>query len=58
MAADTSEAAVLCMLDQSAAFDTFDHEVLLTKLQQMFGYNGAVLNWLKSVFLHGHPVMY
>ena len=31
------------MIDLTAAFDTVDHDVLLSKLQQMFGINGVVL---------------
>ena len=46
MAADKGETTALCMLDLSAAFDTVDHEVLLAKLQRMFGASGVALNWL------------
>ena len=41
MAADTGAAIALCMLVLSAAFNTVDHEVLLTKLQRMFGVSGV-----------------
>jgi len=52
LAADRGEATALCMLDLSAAFDTVDHEVLLTKLQRMFGVSGTALNWLKSYLMN------
>ena len=51
------------MIDLTAAFDTVDNDVLLSKLQQMFGINGVVLVWLRSylsnrsyrVIYAGHP---
>ena len=52
MAADRGEATAPCILDLSAAFDTVDHEILLAKLQRMFGASGAALNWLKSWSKH------
>ena len=32
----------------SAAFDTLDHDILLVRLQTMYGIQGQVLLWLKS----------
>ena len=38
----------VCLFDLSAAFDTIDHDILITRLSSWFGINGSVINWLKS----------
>jgi len=40
-AADGGEVSLLCM---SAAFDTDDHEILISHLQQLFGVKGVALS--------------
>jgi len=35
-------------IDLSTAFDTIDHEILLTRLSSWFGIHGSVLYWCKS----------
>jgi len=36
------------ILDISAAFDTIDHDILITRLSSWFGIHGCILNWFKS----------
>ena len=38
----------LCLLDLCAAFDTIDHDILITRLSSWFGIHGSVLNLFKS----------
>jgi hypothetical protein len=47
-ATDRGNVTLLGLLDMSAAFDTVDHEILLTRLEISFGLTGSVLAWLKS----------
>ncbi|GFR81546.1 reverse transcriptase [Elysia marginata] len=49
-AADAKQPTLLVLLDLSAAFDTIDHELLLSilELDYRFGINGAAIQWLRS----------
>ncbi len=46
-ALDNSEVSVLILLDYSKAFDTVNHQLLLTKLQAL-GFKTSALNWILS----------
>jgi Reverse transcriptase (RNA-dependent DNA polymerase) len=42
------QSTVLVALDQSAAFDCVDHEILLHRLNHSFGVTGKALVWIQS----------
>jgi hypothetical protein len=48
LVADRGDAAILALLDQSAAFDTIDHEILLDRVNLRFGISDLALSWLRS----------
>ena len=47
-AMDNNKICILTLLDLSAAFDTIDHQIRLTRLQHSFGISGSALFWLSS----------
>ena len=47
-AIDDNECVILVLLDLLAAFDTVDHQILLTRLRNRFGISGKALSWIKS----------
>ena len=48
LAMDRGEVTSLILLDLSADFDTVDHSILLTRLQNWFGLDGLSLDWFSS----------
>ena len=47
-ALDVGSSAILLMLDLSAAFDTIDHDILLSRLCNVYGITGDALDWFRS----------
>ena len=47
-AMDNNKICILTLLDLSAAFDTIDHQILLTRLRHSFGISGPALSWFSS----------
>ena len=53
LAADSGEVSLLTLLDLSAAFDTTDHPILLTRLEYTFGIHNTPLPGSSTVCTTG-----
>ena len=47
-ALDEDRSSILLLLDNSAAFDTIDHKILLSRLENIFGIRSVALDWFRS----------
>lgn len=45
---DSGDYAILVLLDQTAAFDTVDHNILVARLRHLVGICGSALDWFMS----------
>jgi hypothetical protein len=45
---DNGKVTALTLLDLSAAFDTIDHNILITCLPNWYGISGTALSWFTS----------
>lgn len=48
IASDSGYLSVLILIDLSSAFDTVDHSVLFTRVENVFGVSGIDFNWFKA----------
>ena len=47
-AVDEQKAVALVLLELSAAFDTIDHNIMLSRLSKRLGVGGVALKWFES----------
>ncbi|XP_028272710.1 uncharacterized protein LOC114443003, partial [Parambassis ranga] len=48
LATDSGHCVILVLLDLTAAFDTVDHDILLSRLKDCVGIQGSALQWFRS----------
>ena len=56
-AIDNNTSVILLLLDLSAVFDTVDHSILLSRLQNRFGIRNIALKWFHS-YLHSREHLF
>ena len=56
-ALDHRQCVYLVLLDLSAAFDTIDHQVFLSRLQKDYGVKGDVTDWMASYLSDRHQTI-
>lgn len=57
LATDSGNCALLILLDLTAAFDTVDHEIFISRLEQWVGITGPALQGFRLTELFVLPLM-
>ena len=55
---DGNSSVILLLLDLSAAFDTVDHTILLSRMSSKIGIKGDTLNWFRSYLSDSTQAVY
>uniref|UniRef100_A0A671YR52 Reverse transcriptase domain-containing protein n=1 Tax=Sparus aurata TaxID=8175 RepID=A0A671YR52_SPAAU len=58
LSADSGHLNILILLDLTAAFDTINHSILLSRLQTSLNITGSALSWLKSYLTDRHQFIH
>ena len=54
---DDGKITMLTMLDLSAAFDTIDHDILISRLSNTFGIKDKALQLIKTYLIHRNQII-
>ena len=54
---DNNQVSLVSLLDLSAAFDTINHDILLSRLNHTFGISGTALSWFQSYLTDRNQVV-
>ena len=54
---DKKQCVILVLLDLSAAFDTIDQDILVSRLSSRFGIRGAALRWIAAYLTNRHQAV-
>ena len=57
-AIDKNSFTALIMINMSAAFDTINHQTLLSRLSKLYGIKGSVLTWFDSFLKDKHQTVH
>ncbi|KAK7922255.1 hypothetical protein WMY93_009157 [Mugilogobius chulae] len=58
LSSDTGNLNILILLDLTAAFDTINHSILLSRLQTIYNITGTALSWFTSYLTDRHQFIH